>query len=76
MKSSDVIGKKIVDSAGKEIGKVDELELDMKEGTVDAVVVKGKGAYIAQLQSERLDSLLKKLRITKPEDLLIPVGDI
>jgi sporulation protein YlmC with PRC-barrel domain len=76
MKMSDIVGKKIVDSAGNEIGKADELELDLKEGTFDAVVVKGKGSYITQLQSERLDSLLKKLRITKSEDLLIPVDDI
>jgi sporulation protein YlmC with PRC-barrel domain len=31
---------------------------------------------ITKLQSERQDRLLKKLRITKTEDLLIPVDDI
>lgn len=76
MKESDIVGKKIVDSAGNEVGKADDLEVDLKEGTFDAIVVKGKGFLVTQLQSERQDRLLKKLRITKTEDLLIPVGDV
>jgi len=76
MKASDIVGKKIVDSAGNEVGKADDLEVDLKEGTFDAIVVKGKGFLVTQLQGERQDRLLKKLRITKTEDLLIPVGDV
>ena len=76
MKASDIVGKKIVDSAGNEVGKADDLEVDLKEGTFDAIVVKGKGFLITQLRSERQASLLKKLRISKSEDLLIPVDDI
>lgn len=76
MKSSDILGKKIVDAAGNEVGKADDLEVDLNEGTFDAVVVKGKGFLVAQLESESLVSLLKKLRITKSDDLLIPVADI
>ena len=76
MKASDIVGKKIVDSAGNEVGKADDLEVDLKEGTFDAIVVKGKGFLVTQLQSERQDRLLKKLRITKTEDLLIPVDDV
>jgi len=73
---SEIIGKTIIDAAGNEIGKADDLEFDWKEGSMDAVVVKGKGSLSAKLDSERLDPLLKKLRLTKSEDLLIPVGDI
>lgn len=76
MKVSEIMGKMIIDAAGNEIGKVDDLEMDWKEGTTDALVVKGKGSMAAKLDSERLDPLLKKLRLTKSEDLLIPVGDI
>lgn len=70
------MGKTIIDAAGNEIGRADDFEVDWKEGSVDAVVVKGKGSLAAQLQSERLDSLLKKLKVTKSDDLLIPVGDV
>ncbi len=76
MRVSEMNGKVIIDAAGNEIGKADDFEVDVSGGTIDAVVVKGKGSLAAQLDSERLDSLLKKLRVGKSEDLLIPVGDI
>ena len=76
MRVADMIGKTIVDAAGNEIGRSDDFEVDVVGGTIDAVVVKGKGSLAAQLDSERLDSLLKKLKVSKSEDLLIPFGDI
>jgi len=76
MRVSEIVGKMIIDAAGNEIGKADDLEVDVNGGTIDAVVVRGKGSLAAQLDSERLDSLLKKLRVSKSEDLLIPIGDI
>ena len=76
MRVTEMSGKAIIDAAGNEIGKADDFEVDVVGGTIDAVVIKGKGSLAAQLDSERLDSLLKKLRVGKTEDLLIPVGDI
>jgi sporulation protein YlmC with PRC-barrel domain len=76
MKVSEIVGKMIIDAAGNEIGKADDLEADWKEGTIDAIIVKGKGSMAAKLDSERLGPLMKKLGLTRPEDLLIPVGDI
>ncbi len=76
MRVSEMNGKTIIDAAGNEIGKADDFEVDTSAGTIDALVVKGKGSLTAQLDSERLDSLLKKLRVSKSEGLLIPIGDI
>ena len=76
MKVSEIISKMIIDSAGNEIGKTDDLEVDWKGGTMDALVVKGKGSLSERFDSEYAASLLRKLKLTKSDDLLIPTGDI
>jgi sporulation protein YlmC with PRC-barrel domain len=72
----EIQGKVIVDAAGNEVGKVDDIEVYWEGKTIEAIVVKGKGLLAKQFSSERLDALFKKLRITKTDDLLIPLEEI
>ena len=69
-------GKIIVDAKGNEVGKIDDVEIDLETRRLEALVVKGKGILAKQFQTEKLASLMKRLRVTKTEDLLIPFDDI
>ena len=69
-------GKIIVDAKGNEVGKVDDVEIDLEARSLEALVVKGKGLLAKQFQADKLASLMKKLRVTKTEDLLIPFDEV
>jgi sporulation protein YlmC with PRC-barrel domain len=69
-------GKIIVDARGNEVGKADDVEIDVETRSLAALVVKGKGMLSKQFQAEKLASMMKKLRVTKTEDLLIPFDDV
>ncbi len=74
--TEEFLGKTIVDSVGGEVGKVDDLELEWDSKAVAALVVKGKGFLSKQFGQEKIAAVLRKLRIAKTEDLLIPVDDV
>ena len=76
--SQEILGKTIVDSAGNELGKVDDLEVDLETKIIEALVVKGKGKLSHYFNSERFDSVKKKLGVAtiEVEDLLIPAEEI
>jgi sporulation protein YlmC with PRC-barrel domain len=69
-------GKIIVDAKGNEVGKADDVEIDLETRSLAALVVKGKGMLAKQFQAEKLASMMKRLRVTKTEDLLIPFDDV
>jgi sporulation protein YlmC with PRC-barrel domain len=69
-------GKIIVDAKGNEVGKVDDVEIDIEARSLEALVVKGKGILSKQFQADKLASLMKRLRVTKTEDLLIPFDEV
>jgi sporulation protein YlmC with PRC-barrel domain len=72
----ELIEKIIVDASGSEVGKVDDAEFDLETRSIMALVVKGKGILSKQFQGERLDALMKKFRITKTDDLMIPFEEV
>jgi sporulation protein YlmC with PRC-barrel domain len=72
----EFLGKIIIDAQGNEVGKIDDIEIDLDTKRVEALVVKGKGLLAKQFQAEQLASLMKRLRITKTEDLLIPFDEV
>ena len=72
----EVMGKIIVDAMGNEIGKVDDVEIDLESKKAEAIIVKGKGMLTKQFQAEKLASIMKRLRISKTEDLLIPFDEV
>jgi sporulation protein YlmC with PRC-barrel domain len=74
--AEEILGKIVVDSAGSEVGKTDDVEIEWDTKDIAALVVKGKGFLSRQFGQEEIDALLKKLRIAKTEDLLIPVDDV
>lgn len=74
--NEELCGKIIVDAAGNELGKVDDGEIDLESRSIVALVVKGKGILSKQFQSERLDTLMKKIRLTKTDDLMIPFEEV
>lgn len=74
--TEELCGKVIVDASGNEVGKVDDAEFDLETKSMVALVLKGKGILSKQFQSERIDSLMKKIRITKTDDLMIPFEEV
>lgn len=69
-------GKVIVNANGNEVGKVDDVEIDLEARSLEALVVKGKGILSKQFQADKLASLMKRLGVTKTEDLLIPFDEV
>ena len=72
----ELLNKLIIDAKGNEIGKVDDVEIGVDSKRVEALVVKGKGLLGKQFQEEKLASLMKRVGITKTEDLLIPFDEV
>ena len=74
--AEELIGRVIIDAAGNEVGKVDDVVADMPTKIIEALVVKGKGILSKQFQSEKLEGLLKRTGITRTEDLLVPFDEV
>jgi sporulation protein YlmC with PRC-barrel domain len=70
MRTQDIIGKKIFDASAKEVGEVEDIEIDWNSKRIKALILGGKGE-IAQ-------RLLARARLVAREesDVVIPVEDV
>ena len=65
MRTKEIIGKKVIDSSGNEVGEVEDVELDWDAKTVTALILGGKG--------ERAEKLFGRLGARSVPDIPIPV---
>ena len=68
MRTRDVIGKKIIDAGGTELGEVEDIEFDWETKKLSGIVLGAKEQIAGRL--------LKKLGASSPRDISIPVEDI
>lgn len=68
MRTKEIIGKKVIDASGNEIGEVEDIELDWDAKAVTALVLGGKG--------EMAEKLFGRLGARSAPDIPIPVDAV
>jgi sporulation protein YlmC with PRC-barrel domain len=68
MRSKDILGRKIIDAAGTELGEVEDFEFDWETKSIVAIVLRAK----EQLRGR----LIKKIGGAPTQDISIPVEDV
>jgi sporulation protein YlmC with PRC-barrel domain len=67
MRVKELIGRKIIDAAGNEVGELEDVEIDFEQKKFEGISVSGKG--------EMAQKLIERLGGDK-SDIVIPVEDI
>ena len=68
MRTKEIIGKKIIDASGNEIGEVEDIELDWDTKTIKALILGGKG--------EMAEKLFSRLGARSAPDIPVPVDAV
>ena len=68
MRAKDIIGKKVIDTSGNEIGEVEDIEVDWDAKTVTGIIIGGRG--------EMAQKLFGRLGARSTPDITIPVEQI
>lgn len=68
MRSKEIIGKKIIDASGNEVGEVEDIEIDWDTKSVSAIILGGKG--------EMAEKLFGRLGARSAPDISVPVDAI
>lgn len=77
MRIKKILGKKVIDAAGDELGKVDDIELDWEKKTVQNLIIHGDHEIKQKVMASKYASkLLKKIGAKADPDIIIDVKDI
>jgi sporulation protein YlmC with PRC-barrel domain len=68
VRSKEIIGKKIIDASGNEVGEVEDIEIDWDTKSVSAIILGGKG--------EMAEKLFGRLGARSAPDISVPVDAI
>lgn len=68
MRTKEIIGKKIIDASGNEVGEVEDIEIDWDTKTVTALILGGKG--------EMAEKLFGRLGARSAPDISVPVDAV
>ena len=73
MRVKEIIGKKVIDASGNEVGNVQDVEIDWANKALKAVIIDKASAMTKEVAGK----LLSTLRIREDEpDIPVPVEDI
>jgi sporulation protein YlmC with PRC-barrel domain len=77
LRAKSLFGKKVIDSMGDDLGKVDDLEVNWETKTIEALVIEGDPEIKQKfLESKYSKSLFSRIGVKAEKDILIPVSDI
>lgn len=72
-----MIGKTVIDAAGDNLGKVEDIEITWENKTVDYIIIKGDPEIKQKLMSSKYGSqILKTIGAKVEPDVVIPVSDV
>lgn len=74
MRVKEIIGRKIIDAGGNEVGEVEDVEIDWDTKTVKALILGGKGEMVEKLFS-RLGARSAP-EIPVPVDVVAVMGSV
>jgi sporulation protein YlmC with PRC-barrel domain len=73
LRSKEIIGRKVIDSNGNEVGEVEDIEFEWSSKILKAVIISKESA----MQKEVAGKLLSTLRLRDDEpDIPVPVEEI
>ena len=77
MRLKNLIGKTVIDSAGDDLGKLDDIEFMWEDKTISYLVIKGAPEIKQKVMSSKYGAqLMKKIGAKAEPDLVIPVSDV
>lgn len=77
MRVKNILGKNVIDSAGDELGKVDDIEIDWEQKTVQNIIIKGDAAIKQKITSSKYGSqLMRRLGAKAEPDIVVPISEI
>ena len=77
MRVKTLIGKKLIDAAGDDLGKIDDVEIDWAEKTVVGLVIEGDPAIKQRfMEGKYAKKLFERLGAQAEPDMVIPVSDV
>ena len=68
MRTNELVGKKIIDAGGTELGEAEDIEFDWETKKLTGIVLGAKEQLAGRL--------LKRLGASSPRDISIPVEDV
>lgn len=72
MSAKEIIGKKVIDMSGKEVGKIEDIKIDIENSLVTGIVIEGEDEI-----KEKVMSRLGRFGIGKETpDIEIPLDKI
>ena len=72
-----MIGKTVIDAAGDDLGKVDDIEFEWEDKSITYLVIKGAPEIKHKVMSSKYGAeLMKKIGAKAEPDIVIPVSDV
>lgn len=77
MRVKKLLGRTVIDAAGDDLGKVDDLEINWESKSVENIVIKGDPDIKKKLMATKYaNQLLRTMGAKEEPDIVIPVTDI
>lgn len=77
MRLKDIVGKTVIDSAGDNLGKIEDIEYDWETKTISALIISGDYAVKQKfLESRYAKSIFGRLGAKADPDITVSVDDV
>ena len=77
MRTKELIGKKVIDSAGDDLGEVEDIELNWETKIVNSIIVSGDHEIKQKfLSSKYAKKIFGRVNAKADPDIIISVNDI
>lgn len=77
MRVKEILGKTVIDAAGDNLGKVEDIEIIWMNSTIEHFIIKGDPEIKQKLMSSKYASqIFKKIGAKAESDIVIPFSDI
>jgi sporulation protein YlmC with PRC-barrel domain len=77
MRVKTILGKKVIDAAGDDLGKVDDIEVNWETGVIESLVIGGDPKIKQRFfDSKYAKGLLNRVGAKAEHDIIIPKSDV
>ena len=77
MRVKSILGKKVIDAAGDDLGKVDDIEVNWETGEVESLIIGGDPKIKQRFfESKYAKGLLGRVGAKAEHDIVIPKNDV
>lgn len=61
MKVSNIIGKKVLDSSAYEVGKISDIDIDIKNNSIEKIYISGNELSLKRIQTEITQDMVREI---------------